>query len=53
MLAQGHLLNSSFHGPLWLTGGSIGPEGSALAFVVMAIAFLALNWAYPTKKAVT
>ena len=50
MLAQGHMLNSSFHGPRWLTGGTIGPEGSALAFVVMAIAFLALNWTYPAKK---
>jgi uncharacterized protein len=50
MLATGHLLNSSFHGPRWLTGGTIGPEGSALAFVVLGIAFLALNWAYPAKK---
>jgi hypothetical protein len=50
LLAQGHMLNSSFHGARWLTGGTIGPEGSVLAFAVMAIAFLGLNWAYPAKK---
>ena len=32
----GHLLSSSFQGPDWLTGGSVGPEGSVLVFVVMA-----------------
>jgi uncharacterized protein len=35
LLAQGHLLNTSFHGPAWLTGGSVGPEGSFLVFAVM------------------
>jgi len=28
MLAQGHMLNSWFHGPRWLTGGTIGPEAA-------------------------
>jgi len=50
ILAQGHLLNSSFHGPRWLTGGTIGPEGSVIDFVVCALAFLLFNWAYPAKK---
>jgi uncharacterized protein len=50
LLAEGHLLNPSFHGPRWLTGGTIGPEGSALAFVVLGIGFIALNFAYPAKK---
>jgi hypothetical protein len=36
----GHLLNSSFHGPLWLTGGSVGPEASVIAFVVLALALI-------------
>ena len=31
----GHLLQSSFHGPQWLTGGKVGPEGSVLCFVVI------------------
>jgi uncharacterized protein len=50
MLATGHLLNSSFHGPRWLTGGTIGPEGSVLDFVVFLIAFLVFAWLYPAKK---
>jgi membrane protease YdiL (CAAX protease family) len=36
----GHLLNSSFHGPVWLTGGTVGPEGSWLVFVVLAALFV-------------
>ena len=35
-MVPGHLLNSSFHGSRWLTGGSVGPEGSIFLFVVMA-----------------
>ena len=31
----GHLLQSSFSGPTWLTGGTVGPEGSVLCFVVI------------------
>jgi len=33
----GHLLSSSLRGPAWLTGGSVGPEGSLLCFVVIAL----------------
>lgn len=36
--AAGHLLQSSLHGPTWLTGGSAGPEGSAIGLVVLAAA---------------
>jgi membrane protease YdiL (CAAX protease family) len=50
LLAQGHLLNSSFHGPRWLTGGTIGPEGSAMDFVVFVLAFILSHWAYPAKN---
>ena len=31
----GHLLSPSFHGPAWLTGGSVGPEGSVLCFLLV------------------
>jgi uncharacterized protein len=51
-LAEGHLLNSSFHGSKWITGGTIGPEGSVLAFVVVILAFLLLHRLYPATKAV-
>lgn len=39
----GHLLKSSFYGPAWLTGGSVGPEASAMAFFVLLLALLIFN----------
>ncbi|MBZ5522786.1 MAG: CPBP family intramembrane metalloprotease [Acidobacteriia bacterium] len=33
---KGHLLNPHIAGPDWLSGGSVGPEGSALVLVLMA-----------------
>lgn len=51
LLAEGHLLNSTFHGPRWLTGGTIGPEGSVIDFVLMLLAFVIFVWLYPAKKA--
>ena len=32
----GHLMQPSFQGPAWLTGGSVGPEASLLCFAVIA-----------------
>ena len=46
MVAPGHLLSSSLHGKPWLTGGTVGPEGSVLCFVVIAIAWIAFDRAY-------
>jgi membrane protease YdiL (CAAX protease family) len=46
----GHLLNSSFHGPVWLTGGSVGPEGSYLVFVVIGALWVLFDRAYPEVK---
>lgn len=42
-LAQGKLLNSSFHGARWLTGGSVGPEGSIFAFLTLALSALVIH----------
>lgn len=50
ILAQGHLLNSSFHGPNWLTGGTVGPEASVFAFVVLALSAAALHYLFPAKQ---
>jgi membrane protease YdiL (CAAX protease family) len=50
MLLPGHLLKSSFHGPAWLTGGSVGPEGSALLFVLVALLWIAFDRVYPAVK---
>lgn len=45
-VVPGHLINSFFHGPRWLTGGSVGPEGSALVFVVIAAMFVVFDRLY-------
>ena len=42
----GHLLQSSFHGPRWLTGGMVGPEGSVLCFVVIVAVWVAFERVY-------
>jgi membrane protease YdiL (CAAX protease family) len=49
-MLPGHLLNSSLHGPVWLTGGSVGPEGSYLIFVVIGALWVSFDWAYPEVK---
>jgi membrane protease YdiL (CAAX protease family) len=36
-VAHGHLLNASFHGPAWLTGGAFGPEASWLNIALLVI----------------
>jgi membrane protease YdiL (CAAX protease family) len=46
-MSPGHLLNSSFHGPIWLTGGSVGPEGSLLVFAVVALTWVVFAQIYP------
>jgi len=46
----GHLLASSFHGPKWLTGGTTGPEGSLLCFVVIGLVWVAFSRAYPNVQ---
>lgn len=51
--AVGHLLNSSFHGPRWLTGGSVGPEGSVLVFVVIAASWAVFDRIYPGTQLAT
>lgn len=33
----GHLMNSSLHGPVWMTGGSYGPEGSWSNMILLTI----------------
>jgi membrane protease YdiL (CAAX protease family) len=46
-ISPGHLLHSSFHGSAWITGGSVGPEGSVLVFGVIALTWAAFDWVYP------
>ena len=51
VVMQGHLSNAVLHGPKWLTGASIGPEGSVFCFVTMGLQFLVVMWLFPKKKA--
>jgi len=46
----GHLLQASLHGPRWLTGGMVGPEGSLLCFVVIGVAWAGFRWVYPETR---
>lgn len=50
MLFPGHLLSSSLRGPAWLTGGSVGPEGSVFCVIVMALVWIAFDRVYPSKR---
>lgn len=50
MVVPGHLLSSSLPGPDWLTGGSVGPEGSVFCVVVMALVWIAFDRVYRSKR---
>lgn len=43
----GHLFNSTLQGSDWLTGGSVGPEGSYLIFPLIVVLGIAFARAYP------
>jgi membrane protease YdiL (CAAX protease family) len=45
-MMTGHLLNSTFHGPVWLTGGSVGPEGSLVVFGVLVAMWVTFDRMY-------
>jgi membrane protease YdiL (CAAX protease family) len=49
-VSPGHLLKSSLHGPKWLTGGSVGPEGSVLIFVLLVLLWIVFDRVYPEIK---
>jgi hypothetical protein len=47
----GKLMNSSSQGPAWLSGGSVGPEGSYLVFVVIGVMCVVVYFLYPARRA--
>ena len=49
--SPGHLLSSSSQGPAWLSGGSVGPEGSVLVLAVIAVMFVVFHFAFPAQHA--
>jgi uncharacterized protein len=50
VVMDGHLSNSLLHGAKWLTGGTVGPEGSVFSFVTMGLLAIAIHYYYPVKK---
>jgi len=47
LLGEGRFLNTSGHGPGWITGGSAGPEGSILALAVLLFCALLVHLRFP------
>lgn len=45
----GQLFSASLRGPRWLTGGKVGPEGSVLAFLLLALFFVLFERMYPAQ----
>jgi len=50
LVFEGHLSNASLHGAKWLTGGTVGPEGSVFSFLTMGILAFAIHLLFPAKK---
>jgi uncharacterized protein len=47
LLGTGRLLNTSFHGSNWITGGSAGPEGSIIAIFILLLCALLIHFRFP------
>lgn len=47
LLGVGRFLNSSVQGPEWLTGGSVGPEGSFFAIFVLLFCAMLIHYRFP------
>jgi len=46
-----HLSNATLQGPIWLTGGTVGPEGSIFGFLLMGVLALLFHFLYPSQTA--
>ncbi len=46
----GHLLNPSFKGSKWMTGGTAGPEGSAVTLLGYVFVFAFINFRFPEAR---
>jgi uncharacterized protein len=49
---SGHLLNPHAQGPDWLSGGSVGPEGSVLTLILWALMTVGFLVFYPNRREV-
>ena len=50
LVAKGHLLHSSFYGSKWLTGGTVGPEGSVLTAPLLLLVGVLFYLAHPKRE---
>lgn len=50
LVASGHLYSASFHGAKWLTGGTVGPEGSYFCLLILILGAIGIHFLFPTKK---
>jgi membrane protease YdiL (CAAX protease family) len=46
LVARGHLLNPTFQGPVWLTGGTVGPEGSVVTLILWSAMMVIFYFVY-------
>jgi membrane protease YdiL (CAAX protease family) len=46
----GALFNPHFAGSKWITGGSVGPEGSVYALIALALLALSVHLLYPRRQ---
>lgn len=53
MLFEGHLSSATLQGKPWLTGGTVGPEGSVFSFVTMALLAVVIHVLFPAKNTKT
>jgi uncharacterized protein len=49
-VTEGHLFNSSISGPAWLSGGSVGPEGSVICTGLLVTLWLVICVLFPEAK---
>ena len=48
--AQGHLLEPTFSGPDWLSGGTVGPEGSVVTLILWALMTILFVMLYRRRR---
>lgn len=51
LTAAGSLSHATLHGDRWLTGGTVGPEGSVFCFLVIALMFVVFHFLHPARPA--
>ncbi|TLZ03476.1 MAG: CPBP family intramembrane metalloprotease [Gammaproteobacteria bacterium] len=49
-LPQGRLLEATFDGPAWLTGGALGTEASFLMYPMIALLWLYIGWRFRADR---